>query len=203
MVEYTDIEKQALDMMKRTDFKNLSKSDVVSIFSQLSQLRPDVAKEVLAQFPEFVNLVRFSLTEYKEELEKIIASDDNSINQVYEAADKSLDADAQSRKQFYDFAEKIHADLSKCLDNPELTAEERAAILDREMEILKAVDQKDTEIRENEKETVQMVDKKDSEKRQFNWGLIKTVSGVVLVVVGVSASILGGNIKIGPPKNMT
>lgn len=199
-MEYNDTERQVLSMMQRTDFKNLSKNDVVSIFSQLSQLRPDVAKEVLAQFPEFVNLVRFSLTEYKEELEKIIASDDESIAQVYGIADKALDSDSESRKQFYEFAGKVHADLSKCLDNPNLTPEERTAILDREMEIFKAVDQKDTEIRENEKETVQMVDKKDSEKRQFNWQLVKTVSGVVLVVAGISVSVLGGNVNLRLPK---
>ena len=38
-MEYTADEKQALDMMRRTDFKNLSKNDVLSIASKLSELR--------------------------------------------------------------------------------------------------------------------------------------------------------------------
>ncbi len=76
MVEYNDIERQALAMMQRTDFKNLSKTDVVSIFSQLSQLRPEVASQVIAQFPEFVNLVQSSLAEYKAILGEVISSDD-------------------------------------------------------------------------------------------------------------------------------
>ena len=46
--------------------------------------------------------------------------------------------------------------------------EEYKDILAQEMEILKAVSEKDTEIRTHETETVKMVDKKDSENRQFN-----------------------------------
>lgn len=40
-MEYSITEKQVLSLMRRTDFKNLSKTDVVSIFSQLSQLTLD------------------------------------------------------------------------------------------------------------------------------------------------------------------
>lgn len=199
-MEYTPIEKQALDMMKRTDFKNLSKTDVLSIASKLGELRPDVAKEVIAQFPEFAKLIQSSMEEYKDILGNIISSDDESIKQVYAIADKDMDTSADSRKQFYDFAGKVHADLSKCLDNPDLTAEERKDILAQEMEILKAVSEKDTEIRTHETETVKMVDKKDSEKRQFNWGVIKVASTVLVVGLGIAASVLGGNFNLKLPK---
>ena len=37
-MEYTPIEKQALGMMRRTDFKNLSKTDVLSIASKSSSV---------------------------------------------------------------------------------------------------------------------------------------------------------------------
>ena len=176
-MEYTPIEKQALDMMKRTDFKNLSKTDVLSIASKLSELRPDVAKEVIAQFPEFVKLIQSSMSE-------------------------ELDISVDSRKQFYDFAEKVHADLSKCLDNPQLSAEERESILEKEMEILKTVSEKDTEIRSQETETVQMVDKKDSEKRQFNWGIVKVASSVLVDGLVIGVSVLGGNVNIKLPKKI-
>lgn len=199
-MEYTAIEKQALDMMKRTDFKNLSKTDVLSIASKLGELRPDVAKEVIAQFPEFAKLIQSSMEEYKDILGNIISSDDESIKQVYTIADKDMDTSADSRKQFYDFAGKVHADLSKCLDNSDLTAEERKDILAQEMEILKAVSEKDAEIRTHETETVKMVDKKDSEKRQFNWGVIKVASTVLVVGIGIAASALGGNFNPKLPK---
>lgn len=199
-MEYYAIEKQALDMMRRTDFKNLSKNDVLSIASKLGELRPDVAKEVIAQFPEFSKLIQSSMEEYKDILGNIISSDDESLKQVYAVADKDMDISADSRKQFYDFAEKVHADLSKCLGNPDLTADERKDILAQEMEILKAVNEKDTEIRTHEAETVKMVDKKDSEKRQFNWGVIKVASTVVVVGLGIAASALGGNLNLKLPK---
>lgn len=199
-MEYTPIEKQALDMMKRTDFKNLLKTDVLSIASKLGELRPDVAKEVIAQFPEFAKLIQSSMEECKDILGNIISSDDESIKQVYAIADKDMDTSADSRKQFYDFAGKVHADLSKCLDNPDLTAEERKDILAQEMEILKAVSEKDTEIRTHDTETVKMADKKDSEKRQFNWGVIKVASTVLVVGLGIAASALGGNFNLKLPK---
>ena len=60
-MEYTSNEKQILSLMERTDFKNISKSDVISFASKLGELRPEVAKEVLAQFPEFVGLMKTTL----------------------------------------------------------------------------------------------------------------------------------------------
>lgn len=198
--EYTAVEKQALDIMRRTDFKNLSKNDVLSIASKLSELRPDVAKEVIAQFPEFAKLIQSSMEEYKDILGNIVSSDDESVKQVYTIADKDMDTSADSRKQFYEFAGKVHTDLSKCLDNPDLSAEERKDILAQEMEILKAVSEKDSEIRTHETETVKMVDKKDSEKRQFNWGVIKVASTVLVVGLGIAASALGGNFNLKLPK---
>lgn len=199
-MEYTEIEKQALDMMKRTDFKNLSKNDVLSIASKLGELRPDVAKEVIAQFPEFAKLIQSSMEEYKDILGNIVSSDDESVKQVYTIADKDMDTSANSRRQFYEFAGKVHADLSKCLDNPDLSAEERKDILAQEIEILKAVSEKDSEIRTHETEIVKMVDKKDSEKRQFNWGVIKVASTVLVVGLGIAASALGGNFNLKLPK---
>lgn len=200
-MEYTPIEKQALDMMRRTDFKNLSKNDVLSIASKLGELRPDVAKEVIAQFPEFAKLIQSSMEEYKDILGNIVSSDDESVKQVYTIADKDMDTSADSRRQFYEFAGKVHADLSKCLDNPDLSAEERKDILAQEVGILKAVSEKDTEIRTHETETVKTVDKKDSEKRQFNWGVIKVASTVMVVGLGIAVSALGGgNFNLKLPK---
>lgn len=42
-MEYTDNEKQILSLMKRTDFKNLSKKDLIGYTSKLAELRPEVA----------------------------------------------------------------------------------------------------------------------------------------------------------------
>ncbi len=198
-MEYTENENRVLALMNRTNFKNLSKSDVVSIVSQLGDLRPEVAKQVLQQFPELVKLIQSSWSEYKEILENVISSDDESLKQVFSAATKDMDSSAQSRTQFFDLADKIHADLSKCLDNPELTSEERDEILSKEIEILKIIDKKDSEIRTHEADTLRLVDEKDSEKRQFNWGILKIASAVIVVGLGIGASILGSDINLKLP----
>ena len=122
-MEYTPMEKDVLDMMQRTDFKNISKGDVISFASKIGELRPEVAKEVLAQFPEFVGLMKSSLTEYKEMLDTIVSSDDASIKEYYGVANKEMDQAADSRKQFYAFVKQVQADCSKLLDNPNLPPE--------------------------------------------------------------------------------
>lgn len=113
-MEYTLIERQTLDIMKRTDFKNLSKNDVVSIVSKLSELRLDVAKEVIAQFPEFAKLIRSSMEEYKDILGNIIDSDDKSIKQVYAVIEKDMDTSADSRKQYKnEITEEVITEIAK------------------------------------------------------------------------------------------
>lgn len=39
-MEYTPMEKDVLAMMQRTDFKNISKADVISFASKIDELRP-------------------------------------------------------------------------------------------------------------------------------------------------------------------
>ncbi len=199
-MEYNANEKQALEMMSRTDFKNLSKNDVMSIVSKISELRPDVAKEIIAQFPEFVNLIQISMKEYKEVLGDIISSDDESIKQVYATANKDQETSISSRNKFYDFAEKIHTDISKCLDDPNLSSKEREEMLSHEIEILRLVSEKDMEIRNHETEIVKMVDKKDLEKRQFNSNLVKFAVMVLITSLYIAGVVLRENINIKIPE---
>lgn len=199
-MEYTPMEKDVLSLMQRTDFKNISKSDVISFASKLGELRPEVAKEVLAQFPEFVGLMKTTLTEYKGMLDSIVESDDDSIKEYYGVANKEMDSAADSRKQFYDFVKQVQADCSKLLDNPNLSPEMIMEILNRESELVKMANEKDSEIREQEKEIEDKVNKKDTEKREFNWKLMGGISMAVLTVAGISASVLGGKFDFELPK---
>lgn len=199
-MEYTPVEKDVLSLMQRTDFKNLSKNDVISFASKLGELRPEVAKEVLAQFPEFVGLMKSTLTEYKGMLDSIVESDDDSIKEYYAVANKEMDSVVDSRKQFYDFVKQVQADCSKLLDNPNLSPEMIMEILNRESELVKMANEKDSEIREQEKEIEDKVNKKDTEKREFNWKLVGGISMAVLTVAGISASVLGGKFDFKLPK---
>ena len=39
-MEYTPMEKSVLSLMQKTDFKDISKSDVISFASKIDELRP-------------------------------------------------------------------------------------------------------------------------------------------------------------------
>ncbi|MEG1875309.1 MAG: hypothetical protein RR185_07030 [Angelakisella sp.] len=196
MMDYTNNEKQVVSLMDRTDFKNLSEIDILSYISKLNELRSEVAQQVLAPFSELAKLIQATLVEYQGILEKIVASDDESTNQVYAILNKEIDVASESRREFIEYADKVRADLSKCLDNPNLTQEQMKNIFDCEMEIFHVVAKKDTEIREQEIESACMADKKDTEKKEFNWKVIGAASFVLITAVGIGAVALGGKFDI-------
>lgn len=199
-MEYTPMEKSVLSIMKRTDFKNLSKMDVISFASKLGELRPEVAKEVLAQYPEFIRMMQSTLTEYRGIVNSLVESDDASLKTYYAVVNKEMDNASDSRKQFYDIVKQVQADYSKCLDNPNLSPETLMEILNREIELIKIANDKDTEIRQQEKEIEANANKKDTEKREFNWKLIGSISLALVSVVGISAGVLGGKFDFKLPK---
>ena len=49
-MEYTPIEQEFLSLTQRTDFKNLSKKDMIVFASQFNQLRPEVAADIIAHY---------------------------------------------------------------------------------------------------------------------------------------------------------
>ena len=133
-------------------------------------------------------------------LDTIVSSDDASIKEYYGVAKKEMDQAADSRKQFYDFVKQVQADSSKLLDNPNLPLEMMMEILNREAELVKMANEKDTEIRQQEKEIEDKVNKKDSEKREFNWKLVGDISFALMTVAGISAGVLGGKFDLKLPK---
>lgn len=198
-MEYTLAERKVLDMMERTNFKNLSKNDVISYASKLSELRPEVAKEVLAQFPEFVSLISTSLSEFKGILDNIVDSDDKSIENYYKFASKQQEESSKSRTEFYSFVKEVRADYSKILDTPDLSIEQKLEIMDKEQRLVEIASSKDTEIRLRDEKLETKVNLKDSEKRKFNWKQVSTAGVALIIVIGLSASVLGGDLNLKLP----
>lgn len=195
-MNYSPELKQILEYTERTNFQHLSVNDFVKYASRLNELRPEEAALVIEQFPEVASMIRTSLSEYKGVLDIVVASDDHSLDRVYDVIDKEIDTAASSRKEYFAFAEKVREDLAKCLDNPDLSPEQLKEIRDQEMEIFRKVDAKDTEIRAQEKDAVQIAKEKDTEKRAFNWKLIGAASGVLVLALGVGVAALGGDFSI-------
>lgn len=198
-MEYTQKEREFLELTERTDFRHLSKNDVISYASKLHEMRPEIAKEVLEKYPELVKLLHVLVIEYKEMLGSIIESDDKSVTHVYDTAHICVDNSANRHQQYYEFAGKVRADLSKCLDVQNLTEEERREIISREMEVLRMVDSQMREAASHERGVLDVVDKKDSEKRAFNWKALGIASTLVSVAIGIGAAALGGKIDFKLP----
>ena len=104
---------------------------------------------------------------------------------MYGIINKDMDHAADSRSEYIKLADKVRADCSKVLDTTDLSPEQKHGILDREIEILRIVDKKDSEIRSQEQGDIYLADKKDSEKRMFNWKTIGTAGILVLASLGV------------------
>lgn len=124
-MEYSAAEKQVLELLGKTNFRNISKDDVVGYISMIQSLEPEVAKKVLEQYPELVKLIHQTLVGHKETIQKSIESSDKSSEQCFE------------------IYEKVLSDLSKCLDINDLSAEERKEIREKEMEIARMAERKD------------------------------------------------------------
>lgn len=200
-MQYTPMEQECLDLMNRTNFKAPSKDEIVSLVSKLHQMRPEVAQEIIKQFPEFVSLIKTSMTEYRGMLESIIKSDDNTTDHVYETIDHALNNSGESQSSFKEMASTVLADLSKSLDNPDLSTEDRKDILDREERILRMASEKDTENRQHEAKMVETAERTASEKRKFNWEIVKTASCFVIGGILIGAAVFtGGDIKLKLPK---
>lgn len=200
-MKYNQIEQEVLSLMDRTDFKNISKNEIISIVSKLGELPPDVAKDIIANFPDLVDLMKTAITEYKGMIDSIISSDDASIKEYYGITNKELDNARESRKLFYEYAKLLQLNCTQMLENPNLTYDQAKEILDKQIEILKIIGEKDTEIRQFEKEVEESAYQKDSEKRAFNWKLAGGVSLAVITVVGGGVALLsGGKFDIKPFK---
>lgn len=56
-MEYSKDALEVLNLMQRKDFKNISKNEVINLASKLGELNPEVARDIIAQFPKVVTLL--------------------------------------------------------------------------------------------------------------------------------------------------
>ena len=122
-------------MLERKDFKNLSKNEIVGFVSKISEMRPEVAKEIIAQFPELKDLTKTALVEYRGMLETVVKSDDASLENYYDINKKGMTGASDSRFNYKELAEKILSDCNKLLENPNLSIEDGLNIIKQEKNI--------------------------------------------------------------------
>lgn len=120
-------EKQVLNKLDIPDFRHLSKEKIMTFFSMLSNMDPEVAKKAIEQFPSYADAVKEVVSEYMTFFTKAL-SDNNESVQAY-----------------YSICNAILKQLSKMLEKDELSFEEKSYIIEKMMEIESRVNEKDTE----------------------------------------------------------
>ena len=117
-------EKQVLKMLKIKDFRHLSKEKVMEFASMLPYIDPEIAKGIIAQFPEFANMSTQILKEYSA------------------TVDKALKEGAKGSEAFYKTCDKMIDSLQKKLDKENLSEKEMDHIIDKMIEIANMIEAK-------------------------------------------------------------
>jgi len=110
-----------------TDFRHLTKDKVLQFASNLDKLDPEVAKEIIEQFPEFSSTMLNITKEYRETISDLIKQNAESSKSTCDAYNRILDS------------------LEKTLSNGNLKFEERKWIIEQMKEISDRLDAKDSE----------------------------------------------------------
>ena len=192
-MEYNKLEQNVLDQLGKTNFKNLKKNDAISLVSKLDQMDPEVAKEIIAKFPEFASLLKDNYKVCNENILKIMDSDDKSLNNYYKICDKELESLYVDCEKEYAFDENLQKELSEELGNTELTFEQRTMLYDKKIECHNKSIQYVENIRNQQKDIRKDVDDKDNVKRVFDFKTIGLTSIVGLFFIGAAILAPGGN----------
>ena len=103
----------------------------------------------------------------------------NDYKSVYE---KTLAENSESSKQCFDVYNEVVSALKVCATKDDISFEEKKYYIDKMMEVAK------------------MAEEKDTENKSFNWKMIGTASTVVLAVIGIGITALGGKVNFNLPK---
>ena len=199
-MEYNQIEKQTLDLLERTNFKNISKSEIISFASKLGEMRPEVVKEILSQFPELANLMRSIMIEHKEMLEVVVKSNDDSIKNYYDINKKGMEGAANSREYYKQLAEKVLDDCGKLIESQNLSTEDAIKIINQEKEILENIQKHEQYIFEQEKYYEEKANIKDTENKESNLKLLRTIGYSVIGIAAITcAALVGADVKFKLP----
>lgn len=69
------------------DLRTFNSNDFIKLMSSIDRMDPSVAKELIAQIPNFLNFAKDGLSSVKDSYEKTLKSDDESLNSIYKNYD--------------------------------------------------------------------------------------------------------------------
>lgn len=120
-------EEKVLKKLGIDDFRHITKNKVIKMASMLDKVDPEVAKKALEQFPDFSNTAKEILKEYKDSLDKAMASNAESVKSYYDACNSIIDS------------------LQKEVENENLSFEQKKYFFDQMIEVSKMMGEKDSE----------------------------------------------------------
>ena len=165
---YQISKKRALKLLGLSDFSEMREDKVGQFVSLARKMDPEVVKAAINQFPEFKDMALQMTASLKEIL------------------NTSLEYNNHSQDIFYDACNSVLASLDEQLKDDEIDKEERAAIQDNMLQVLKMMSDKDSE------------NKKHIEKA-VNW----VIGGAVILGVAAISYFTGGNINLSSSTSET
>ncbi len=120
-------EKRALELMKKENFRGISKDNVVHLVSVLDKVDPAVAKELIQQMPEF----------FRGEAENVKA--------YAEVLKKGIDSCASIKDSCFQTQDEIIKSLQKEIEKEDTTFEQKQYYFDKMSDAAVRKEQKDTE----------------------------------------------------------
>ena len=120
MQNLTPKEKSALDLMKKKNFRGISKNNVMQLMNILDKVSPEVAKEIISRIPEAVRaiieaekgynyLLEKGMVSLNENLSSCFASEDSIISSLQNEIEKN-DAGFEEKKYYF---EKMEAAVKR------------------------------------------------------------------------------------------
>ncbi len=195
---YTEDEVKTLNYLKRADFKNLNKLDVINMFKKL---RPEVVTKMLEQVPKLAEVVRASINDYKDVANNVIDGDNESLKQFFSAVEKITDNTAMGSRQLYEYVMHEQESIDKQLEICGFESEEGKQLLKRKGDLDQLIADHEYKTREFYSNLATMADHKDTEKRQFNLDFLMQVGSVIFAFLMVVVAAMGGNIHVGSKKS--
>ena len=156
-MQRTISEQKVLQRLGIQDFRHMTKDKIMRFATMLPYMDPEVAKKALEQFPAFKEFAGQLVIEYK----NIVSN--------------TLTDNSESQKAFYITCNSILDSLKQEVQKDALSAEERAHLEDKMLQV--AI----------------MIAEKDSENKRFLLKLVAVVGFLATGIIGVAAAVLGTN----------
>ncbi|MDR2044516.1 MAG: hypothetical protein LBQ15_09165 [Clostridium sp.] len=152
-------ETQVKKALNIESFRNLSKEKIVEFVSLIPNMDKDVAFKIIEQFPEYANFATSMIGQLNSICDNVLKSNDESQKDAVKAYKQILDS------------------LNDLLQKDDISAEERANITDKMLEVADRISAKDTE------------------NKAFLINAIKTAAPYIGGALLLGAAILGVNMK--------